>query len=92
MARKPVKRAVVIAYIAKDWPYVTKQEVIEATGVSATYAHKLLREYELIQKSLGNVHSSGRTEAKPATASQATAMSYVMLERSCFILRLRSNG
>ena len=76
MARKPVKRAVVIAYIAKDWPYVTKQEVIEATGVSATYAHKLLREYELIQKSLGNVHSSGRTEAKPApTALQKQRIS-----------------
>tara|TARA_R100000935_G_scaffold4583_2_gene10878 strand:+ start:2292 stop:2822 length:531 start_codon:yes stop_codon:yes gene_type:complete len=65
MAKKPVKRDLVWEYIDENWPFAKKDSIVRDTGVSATYAYKLLREYELIQKRTGNVHSSGRTEVKP---------------------------
>ncbi len=76
MARPSVKRELVWKYLDENWPFAKKDSIVADTGVSATYAYKLLREYELIQKRTGNVHSSGRTEAKPVpTAPQKQRIS-----------------
>ena len=76
MAKPSVKRELVWKYLDENWPFAKKDSIVRDTGVSATYAYKLLREYELIQKRTGNVHSSGRTEAKPApTALQKQRIS-----------------
>ena len=76
MAKKPVKRDLVWEYIDENWPFAKKDSIVRDTGVSPQYAYMLLREYELIQKRTGNVHSSGRTEAKPVpTAPQKQQIS-----------------
>ena len=76
MAKPSVKRELVWKYLDENWPFAKKDSIVRDTGVNAAFAYKLLREYELIQKSLGNVHSSGRTEAKPApTALQKQRIS-----------------
>ena len=60
--RKPVKRDLVWNYIDDNWPFAKKDSIVQDTGVSPSYAYKMLREYELIQKNSGNVHSSGRID------------------------------
>ena len=76
MARPSVKRELVWKYLDENWPFAKKDSIVRDTGVSPQYAYTLLREYELIQKRIGNVHSSGRTEAKPApTALQKQRIS-----------------
>ena len=62
MARPSVKRELVWKYLDENWPFAKKDSIVADTGVSPQYAYTLLREYELIQKRLGNVHSSGRTD------------------------------
>tara|TARA_R100000900_G_scaffold146486_1_gene136652 strand:+ start:1836 stop:2363 length:528 start_codon:yes stop_codon:yes gene_type:complete len=62
MARPSVKRELVWEYLDENWPFAKKDSIVADTGVSPQYAYMLLREYELIQKRLGNVHSSGRTD------------------------------
>ena len=76
MARPSVKRELVWKYLDENWPFAKKDSIVRDTGVSPQYAYTLLREYELIQKRIGNVHSSGRTEAKPVpTAPQKQRIS-----------------
>ena len=62
MARPSVKRKLVWEYLDVNWPFAKKDSIVADTGVSPQYAYMLLREYELIQKRIGNVHSSGRTD------------------------------
>ena len=62
MARPSVKRELVWKYLDENWPFAKKDSIVADTGVSPQYAYMLLREYELIQKRIGNVHSSGRTD------------------------------
>ena len=76
MAKPSVKRELVWKYLDENWPFAKKDSIVRDTGVNAAFAYKLLREYELIQKRTGNVHSSGRTEAKPVpTAPQKQQIS-----------------
>ena len=76
MAKPSVKRELVWKYLDENWPFAKKDSIVRDTGVSPQYAYTLLREYELIQKRTGNVHSSGRIEAKPVpTAPQKQRIS-----------------
>ena len=58
MARPSVKRELVWKYLEANWP-VSKSAIAADTGVSPQYAYILLREYELIQKRIGNISSNG---------------------------------
>jgi len=58
MARPSVKRELVWKYLEANWP-VSKSAIAADTGVSPQYAYMLLREYELIQKRIGNISSNG---------------------------------
>ena len=72
MARPSVKRELVWKYLDENWPFAKKDSIVADTGVSPQYAYTLLREYELIQKRLGNVHSSGRTDDETRYKEPAT--------------------
>ena len=56
--RKTVKSVVVREYLEANWP-VSKSAIVADTGVSPSYAYKMLREYELEQQRLGNISSNG---------------------------------
>ena len=76
MARPSVKRKLVWNYIDDNWPFAKKDSIVRDTGVSPSYAYKMLREYELIQKSLGNVHSSGRIDNE-VTSKRELVLNYI---------------
>ena len=66
--RKAVKSAVVRKYLAANWP-VSKSAIAADTGVSPSYAYKMLREYELEQQRLGNISSDGTLTRYKETAT-----------------------
>ena len=82
MARPSVKRELVWKYLDENWPFAKKDSIVADTGVNAAFAYKLLREYELIQKSLGNVHSSGKTDEVTRYEEPATLEAKSPLVRS----------
>ena len=66
--RKAVKSTVVREYLEANWP-VSKSAIAADTGVSPSYAYKMLREYELEQQRLGNISSDGTLTRYKETAT-----------------------
>ena len=66
--RKTVKSVVVREYLEANWP-VSKSAIVADTGVSPSYAYKMLREYELEQQRLGNISSDGTLTRYEETAT-----------------------
>jgi len=69
MARPSVKRELVWKYLDENWPFAKKDSIARDTGVSPSYAYKMLREYELEQQRMGNISSDGKLTRykEPAT-------------------------